>query len=262
MEPSASEYWVHNLSPYAIQFGEDFGIRWYGLAYLAGFFVAWWLLRLWSRRNQLPLDYQSITDAVFYIAISMMIGGRVGYCLFYYEDNGVGAPWALLQDPLAIIRVWDGGMASHGGVAGMFLGTWLFCRKRKIPFLVLGDTVAATAAIGIIFGRLANFVNGELWSEPSTVSWAMIFPMDPTGLPRHPSQLYAVGLEGLMMLAVVLPLHFVHRRPGLSIGAGIATYCVGRFIGEFWREPDPGYACILIGCQRAKRSPSRCLSWR
>ena len=111
---------------------EDFGIRWYGLAYLAGF-VAWWLLRLWSRRNQLPLDYQSITDAVFYIAISMMIGGRVGYCLFYYEDNGVGAPWALLQDPMAIIRVWDGGMASHGGVAGMFLGTWLFCRKRRFP---------------------------------------------------------------------------------------------------------------------------------
>jgi phosphatidylglycerol:prolipoprotein diacylglycerol transferase len=242
METQQATHWVHDLSPYAIHFGDGIGIRWYGLAYLGGFLLAWWLLRLWSRRNQLPLDYKGITDAVFYIAISMMIGGRIGYCLFYYQTADVGAPWAIVQDPLSLFKVWEGGMASHGGVAGMFIGTWLFCRKRAVNFLVLGDTVAATAGIGIVFGRIANFINGELWGRASNVSWAIIFPMDLSKLPRHPSQLYAVGLEGLMMLAVVLPLHFYHLRPGLSIGAGIATYCVGRFIGEFWREPDPGYA--------------------
>lgn len=249
MESTEPTHWVHDLSPFAIQLGDDVGIRWYGLAYLGGFLLAWWLLRLWSRRNQLPLDYKGITDAVFYIAISMMVGGRLGYCLFYYQTADTGAPWAIMQDPLAVFKVWQGGMASHGGVAGMFFGTWLFCRKRHINFLVLGDTVAATAGIGIVFGRLANFINGELWGRPSDVTWAIIFPNDPLypaeQIARHPSQLYAVGLEGLMMLAVVLPLHFIHRRPGLSIGAGIATYCLGRFIGEFWREPDPGYALYL-----------------
>ena len=128
MEQEEVTHWVHNLDPFAIQFSEGVGIRWYGLAYLGGFLVAWWLLRLWSRRKQLPLSYQAITDFVFYVAIFMMIGGRIGYCLFYYQTPELTAPWAILHDPLEIIRVWEGGMASHGGVAECFL---YYCLRKN-----------------------------------------------------------------------------------------------------------------------------------
>ncbi|TVR44786.1 MAG: prolipoprotein diacylglyceryl transferase [Planctomycetota bacterium] len=238
-------HWVHNIDPFAIRFWGSVGIRWYGLAYLAGFGIAWWLLRRWSSQGRLPLDHQAIADAVLTIGICMILGGRLGYCLFYLDDGLHGPPLAFFRDPLVFFRLWEGGMASHGGVAGLFLGTWWFARRRRIPFLVLGDCVGATTGLGVLFGRIANFINGELWGRPSDVSWAIIFPADPSGLPRHPSQLYAAGLEGLLMLVVALTVHHFHRRPGLTIGATIGTYSIGRFIGEFFREPDPGYELYL-----------------
>lgn len=242
MTPDGPTHWVHNLSPFAIQFGEDSGIRWYGLAYLAGFALGWWLLRRWSDQGRLPLTRQGIADAVLYIAIAMIIGGRLGYCLFYYGSPEAAPPMAFLREPWVFFKMWEGGMASHGGVAGLFAGTWWVARRQRIPYMVLGDTVAATAGIGVFFGRLANFINGELWGRASEVPWAVIFPAAQPPVPRHPSQLYAAGLEGLLMLAVAITVHYWHRRPGLTGGAAIITYCFGRFIGEFYREPDPGYA--------------------
>ncbi|TVR13935.1 MAG: prolipoprotein diacylglyceryl transferase [Planctomycetota bacterium] len=235
------EYWVHNLDPFLIRFWGEVGIRWYGLAYILGFTVAWWLVRRWSDQGRLPVSRQGVADFVLYVAIAMIAGGRLGYCLFYYQTAEHGAFVAFLRDPLVFFRMWEGGMASHGGIAGLFIGTWLYCRMRKVPFMVMGDTVAATAGIGVALGRLANFINGELWGRTTDVSWAVIFPAAGPE-PRHPSQLYAMGLEGLLMLAVALTVHHFHRRPGLTGGAAVITYSLGRFFGEFFRQPDPGYS--------------------
>ena len=235
------EYWVHDLDPFLIRFWGDVGIRWYGLAYILGFALAWWLVRRWSDQGRLPISRQGVADFVLYAAIAMIVGGRLGYCLFYYQTPEHGAMIAFLRDPLVLFRMWEGGMASHGGIAGLFFGTWLYCRMRKVPFMVMGDTVAATAGIGVAMGRLANFINGELWGRTTEVPWAVIFPAAGPE-PRHPSQLYAMGLEGLLMLTVALSVHHFHRRPGLTGAAALITYSFGRFIGEFMRQPDPGYA--------------------
>jgi phosphatidylglycerol:prolipoprotein diacylglycerol transferase len=251
----ADGHWVHDLSPFIIEFGKGsgLGIRWYGMAYLAGLLWGYWIVRRWSRVGRAPLDDHQLQDFILYAGLGMIIGGRLGYCLLY---NGR----ATFSDPLYIFRLWEGGMASHGGIVGLACGAALFARKRGKSFLVLLDLIGATGPMGIALGRIANFINGELWGRPTDVPWAVIFPASiptPPGIrdgevhawqmahlseavARHPSQLYAAVVEGFLLLLILLPLHARHRRPGLTGGLFLLLYGIGRFSDEFFREPDVG----------------------
>jgi phosphatidylglycerol:prolipoprotein diacylglycerol transferase len=278
-----ARYWIDDLNPFIIEFGHGIGLRWYGVAYLTGLVWGYWMLVRWWRRGRSPISPDHIGDFVFLAGLGMVIGGRVVYCLVYGTDQLMHNPfggWFLYDYSLHryldpgeypmpghtvakaftlpyVVKVWEGGMASHGGIAGLVAGAWLFGRRKGLHFLVLGDLLAATGTFGIAMGRLANFVNGELWGRPASgVPWAMIFPHAPPNafgceIPRHPSQLYAVFLEGFFVLAIVLFIHARHRRPGLSAGFMLALYAIGRFTGEFFREPDigqpgsPGHDLIL-----------------
>ncbi len=231
-------HWVHDLSPFAIHFWGNVGIRWYGLAYLAGILGGYWMLVRWHRLGRNPLEPARIQDFALYGGLGMIIGGRLGYCLIYGRDH-----WQL--DPLYVFKLWEGGMASHGGILGLVGGCWLYARKSRLPVFLLTDMVCAVSPIGVLFGRLANFVNGELWGKVGEVPWAVIFPQAPDRLPRHPSQLYEALLEGVLLLVVVLPIHARHRKPGLTTGVTFALYAVARFVGEFWREPDVGQPPIF-----------------
>jgi len=265
-------HWVHNLDPFIFRIHGEIGVRWYGAAYLLGIAAGYWMIRRWQSQDRVPLRREEILDFVIITAIMMMIGGRLGHCVMYSWDT-IGADlhfagrlifggevtreelnaacvrvplidtWLWIPFPF---RLWQGGMASHGGMIGFLVGVGLFAHWRKRSFLVLIDTVAAVAPIGVIAGRIANFINGELWGRPSDVAWAVIFPKSPTIdgalVPRHPSQLYAVALEGVACLMVAMLVHSRHRRPGLTAGAVTITYSLGRFLGEFFREPDEGYA--------------------
>lgn len=256
--------WVHDLDPFLWRIHGDMGIRWYGLAYLAGIILGALLIARWAKRRQTPLRPAEVQDFALGVGLAMVIGGRLGFCLFYepalLTSFGGAFPW------WGALRLWDGGMSSHGGILGLFAGCVWWSLRRGRDLLVLCDLVCAVAPIGVIFGRLANFWNGELWGRvcsAAAVPWAVVFPTElqaPGGFsqaeahawrlaqaeriaelsPRHPSQLYALGLEGLLPLLVVLPLHVRHRRPGLTMGVLLVLYSCGRFIGEYWREPDAG----------------------
>lgn len=238
-------YWVHDWSPFLIEFSDGFGIRYYGVAYLLGFVVGGWLLaRYWkAKRSQLPAE--QVSDLMIALVLGVMIGGRLGSFLLY-------DPGALVHDPLSFFRVWEGGMASHGGMLGVAVALAWFARSRKIPFLHLGDLVASVAPAGLLFGRIANFINGELWGKPTTVAWAVIFPKSPAPLmPRHPSQLYEAALEGLLLL-LVLQWRFwrtdaVPKSPGRLAGEFFLLYAIARAICEVFREPD---ASLILGLSR------------
>lgn len=240
-------HWIHNLDPFAIHFSGDIGIRWYGLAYLSGLIAGLWILRRWRRQGRVPLTEDGITDFVFACGLGMVVGGRLGYVLLYEPLLAItfttDFPW------WGLLAVNHGGMASHGGMIGMAIATWWFCRRRRVSIPVMADLIAATGPIGIALGRVANFVNGELWGRPSDVPWAVVFPQAPLihgyQVSRHPSQLYAVALEGLFILMVLLPIHAKHRRPGLTVALFLALYSCGRFFGEFFREPDLGQAIFF-----------------
>lgn len=229
-----SDHWVNHLNPVALHIWGEFSIRWYGLAYLAGIVWGVWMFTRWHRRQRSPLNAAEAQDFALYAGLGMIIGGRLGYCLIYARPH-------FFADPMYLFRLWEGGMASHGGIAGMAFGSWLYAQKRHVPFALLADLICAVAPMGVLLGRLANFVNGELWGKPSEVPWAVIFPLSGDSLPRHPSQLYEAFLEGALLLALILPLHARHRRPGLTMGVLLSLYAVVRFIGEFFREPDFGH---------------------
>lgn len=253
---ATSGHWIHDLSPFAITFGADFGIRWYGLAYLAG--IAWgmWMFVRWSRVGRFPLNSAQIQDFVLWAGLGMIIGGRFGYCLFYGWDELIANPigrWVEVRTLMGtesrfewpyLIRVWEGGMASHGGILGMLAGTVWFARRHQVAAGVLADAVAAVAPMGIMLGRAANFVNGELWGRPSEVAWAVIFKhaprVDGVMVARHPSQLYEAFAEGLLLLVLMMPIHARHRRPWLTCGVLLSAYAVVRVICEIFREPDIG----------------------
>jgi len=169
-----------------------------------------------------------------YGGLGMIIGGRLGSCLLYNWPHFVA-------DPLYFFRLWEGGMASHGGILGLAFGAWLYTQKRPVSFALLADMISAVAPMGVLLGRCANFVNGELPGKPSTVPWAVIFPLSGDMLPRHPSQLYEAFLEGALLLAIILPVHARHRKPGLTTGVILSLYAIARIIGEFFREPDVGH---------------------
>ncbi len=230
-------YWIDQLSPWAVQFGNGFGIRWYGLAYLAGFLLAGWILLRWARKGRLPIKADEVPAFILYAAMGVIIGGRLGYCLFYDAPD-------VIHHPLEVFALWHGGMASHGGIAGLIIALWVFARRRGISALPLLDVAAATGPLGIALGRIANFINGELWGRPASVPWAVIFPQAPlvNGLqvPRHASQLYAAVIEGLLVFLIAQWVYAKSSRAGLTTATACITYGIGRFIDEFWRQPDLG----------------------
>jgi phosphatidylglycerol:prolipoprotein diacylglycerol transferase len=206
-------------------------IHWYGLAYLAGLGFAWWLAARRSRRPGSPLARDQVDDLIFYAALGVVLGGRIGYALFYGGER-------LAEDPVWLLRVWEGGMSFHGGLLGVILASWFFARRQGVPFLRLLDFVAPLAPLGLALGRLGNFVGQELWGRPADVPWAMVFPRDPLQLPRHPSQLYQFALEGMLLFAILLWFTRRPRPTGAAAGVFAVGYGVLRFVAEFFREPD------------------------
>jgi phosphatidylglycerol:prolipoprotein diacylglycerol transferase len=242
-------YWVDRLDPILIHFTANFGIRYYGLAYATGFLIAAWLLHRYAKAGRSLLPSAKIGDFMAAAVLGVLVGGRLGSYILY---DG----WrSFASDPLAVLRFWESGMASHGGMIGVVLTTAWFARSQGIPFVHLADLVASTAPAGIFLGRIANFINGELWGKPSDVPWAVIFPRsppvgDPAELvPRHPSQLYEAGLEGAFLFAYMQWRFWrsdvVRERPGRLAGEFLIVYACVRILGERFREPDAEISLIL-----------------
>ena len=242
------------IDPIALQIG-PIAIRWYALAYIAGLLGAWWYARrllarpaLWPATGA-PYSPADVDDFLTWATLGVIIGGRLGYVLFY-------DPATYLADPLSILYVWQGGMAFHGGLLGVIVAMVLFARSRGASLRSLFDIIAAGAPIGLFFGRLANFVNGELWGRPTDLPWAVVFPIPDhiegtfPEVGRHPSQLYEAFLEGAVLL-VVLGLMArrpgIRRRPGLLTGTFLAGYGISRYLVEFVRQPDPQIGYLLWG---------------
>jgi len=217
------------IDPVAITIG-PLQIHWYGVMYLIGFAAAWWLGRRRSRRPDIPLQAVHVDDLLFYCALGVVLGGRLGYILFYNFS-------AFLADPVSLFRVWEGGMSFHGGLLGVLLAAGWFARKHGIRYFALMDFIAPLVPIGLGAGRLGNFINGELWGRVSDVPWAMVFP-GAGDLPRHPSQLYEFFLEGVVLF--ILLWWFSSRpRPVMSVSGLFAVgYGTFRFLVELVREPD------------------------
>jgi phosphatidylglycerol---prolipoprotein diacylglyceryl transferase len=269
-------FWVHDLNPFLVQFNEQFGIRWYGLAYLAGFVAGFFLLKWLARQGYGSLRESEVGDFVFYAALfGVLVGGRLGYILFY-------RPNMVFEDPLGIFRIWDGGMASHGGILGLLVFSWIYAKKRRISWTGVGDNLVTAAPLGLFFGRLANFINGELYGRVAHVSWAVQFPAelldrpaearaaiekatqinpdyntavviveasrtDPRIrellssilLPRYPSQLFEASLEGVLLFVLLLIIRLRFRKPdGITTAGFFMLYPLMRISGEFFREPD------------------------
>ncbi|WP_300071746.1 prolipoprotein diacylglyceryl transferase [uncultured Ruegeria sp.] len=230
-------------------FGIEFALRWYALAYIAGILIAWRMAVRVLRRPALwpddtsPMRAEQLDDLITWIILGVILGGRLGFVLFYQ-------PAYYLSNPLDILKVWQGGMAFHGGLLGVVIASFLYSRRHNIPTLSLGDLVAFTVPPGLLLGRLANFVNAELWGRPSELPWAVIFPgIAAQECPdvvvgmcaRHPSQLYEAALEGVLLGALLLVLVYrsrAFRKPGLIMGLFLAGYGASRFIVEFFRQPD------------------------
>lgn len=254
-------YWVHDLDPVIFRFTETLAIRWYGLAYVAGFLAAFGLLGLYWKRGRSVISPGMQEGLAMSMILGVVIGGRFGYFLLYETAN-------FLRDPLILLRVWEGGMSSHGGFLGVTVAALWFSRKYKIHPLQVGDLIASVTPPGLLLGRLANFINGELWGKVTEVPWAVIFPGSaPAGMPvelisaRHPSQLYQAALEGLILLvymqyrfwsvkgrgASAWTTPYLSARPGHLMGEFLIGYGLMRIFGEFFREPD---AALILGMSR------------
>jgi phosphatidylglycerol:prolipoprotein diacylglycerol transferase len=220
-----------------------FALRWYALAYIAGIVIGWRLaLRLADRAPRVATR-GDIDDFVTWATLGVILGGRLGYVIFY-------KPAHFLANPGDILAVWQGGMSFHGGMLGAAAATALFARRRGIDMLALGDVVAQMAPIGLFFGRIANFINAELYGRPTDVAWAVVFPTDPLRLGRHPSQLYEAVLEGAVLFVVLALLAARSRarwRPGTMAGAFLIGYGVARIVCEFFREPDAHLGFLHAG---------------
>ena len=226
-----------NIDPVALQVG-PLAIRWYGLAYLAGFFTGYRVLLRIIKGGRLDLDRNQAGDLLTWLVVGMILGGRLGYVLFY-------DPLYFAAHPLKIPAVWEGGMSFHGGLVGVTVAGWAFARRRGLPLLSLGDALALAVPPGLFFGRLANFVNGELYGRPTSVPWAMVFP-GAGPAPRHPSQLYEAGLEGLVLWALVAWAWKVSKdRAGVPTGVFLLGYGLVRILVEFVRQPDAQLGAVL-----------------
>ncbi|MBO4119535.1 prolipoprotein diacylglyceryl transferase [Cupriavidus gilardii] len=222
-----------NFDPIAIHLG-PLAIRWYGLMYLAGFIMFMWFGRIRLRQPQVAAQgwtARDIDDLLFYGVLGVILGGRLGYVLFY-------KPSFYLSHPLDIFKVWEGGMAFHGGFLGVVIAMWVFSKVRGRPWMEVTDFIAPMIPCGLAAGRLGNFINGELWGRPTDLPWGMVFPQAGDNIARHPSQLYQFAGEGVALF-VILWLFARHPRPmGAVSGAFLLGYGVFRFLAEFAREPD------------------------
>jgi phosphatidylglycerol:prolipoprotein diacylglycerol transferase len=221
------------LSPVALDLG-FFTLKWYSLAYLAGILIGYWHLSRMARSPGSPMAQRHADDLFFYATLGIILGGRLGYTLFYAPE--------LWSNPADVLKLWEGGMSFHGGLAGVVLAIAWVAWRNKLSFLRVCDYIAVCVPFGMLFGRLANFVNGELWGRvaESRVAWAMVFP-GAGDLPRHPSQLYEAGLEGLALIVLLLWLFWktdARWRPGLLVGTFAFGIALARFGVEFFREPD------------------------
>jgi len=268
-------YYLDNFSPFLVKFGSNFGIRWYGFSYLLAFFCGFLLLRWLAQRRYCELAPEKVGDYILFASLGVVIGGRLGFVLFYRFAQ-------VLTDPLFVLRVWDGGMSSHGGMIGLTLATFLYARRQGISWLGLADNIAVVAPVGLFLGRCANFINGELYGRVTNVPWAMQFPKEALDLPevgarvlaavhavrpdvddmgaviaqargdhflqtifhqiltpRHPSQLYEALLEGAFLFTCLWLLRVRTKPPrGMLAGVFLLLYAFVRVIVENFREPD------------------------
>ena len=236
---------VVDFDPVAFSLGSLL-VRWYGLAYMVGFLGAWgWatlLIQRFHHKAGSNLQTETLSDLLTWLIVAVIVGGRLGEVLFYH-------PQYYLHNPLAIIQIWRGGMSFHGAIIGGILTVWLFASRKKIPFLTLTDLVTAGVPIGLFLGRIANFINGELWGRTTDVPWGMIFPLSGTNDLRHPSPLYEAALEGLLLFALLnLAIFFAGAlsRRGMVSGGFLLGYGAFRMLAEFFREPDT-HIGILLG---------------
>ncbi len=226
------------IDPVAVSLG-PLKIHWYGIMYLVAFGAAWWLGRRRARQPGSGWNDEQISDLIFYGALGVVLGGRIGYTLFYNFDHFV-------SDPVSILRIWEGGMSFHGGLLGVLVAMWLFGRKYKHSFFELTDFVAPLVPIGLASGRLGNFINGELWGQPTSLPWGIVFPGGGP-LPRHPSQLYEMFLEGIVLFLIVW-IFSAKPRPRMAVSGVFALgYGVFRFAVEFVRQPDDHLGFIAFG---------------
>jgi phosphatidylglycerol:prolipoprotein diacylglycerol transferase len=222
------------IDPVALSLG-PIKIHWYGIMYLLAFAVAWFLALRNSQRPWSPIKKAQVEDLIVYGAFGVILGGRLGYLLFYSADK-----W--LADPTMLIRIWEGGMSFHGGLIGVAIAILIYSRKYQIAFLGLADFVAPLIPAGLLFGRIGNFIGQELYGRPTDVPWAMIFPADPAQLARHPSQLYEAALEGLVLFFILNLYAQKPRLYGSVAGMFLVFYGCFRFAVEFVRQPDAQFA--------------------
>jgi phosphatidylglycerol:prolipoprotein diacylglycerol transferase len=218
-----------HLDPVFLRIG-PVQLRWYGLMYMLSFIIGFFVLRRFAKYRKLSISTDDLYDLLFYLILGVMIGGRLGYVIFY--DLG-----SYVRDPLSIFAIWQGGMSFHGGFLGMALAAWYVCRRKSWKFLDIADLVSAVAPIGLGLGRIGNFINGELYGRPTNVAWAMVFP-EGGSTPRHPSQLYEALLEGLLLFLILRWLYRKNFYRGTVFWALLAFYGLFRFLVEFVREPD------------------------
>ncbi len=233
-----------DISPIAVNLG-FMQIYWYSLMYLAGLLVGYLLLRHWIKTGKTSINIEQAEDAIIYTAMGLLIGGRLGYFLFYN-------PSIIISEPMHLLRLSSGGMSFHGAFLGIVLAAILFSRRYHVRMGEIVNIVAVAAPIGIFFGRIGNFINQELWGRASDVAWAMIFPLDPMHLPRHPSQIYEALGEGLLVFIIVF-LYSRKQRPEWSTGAlFVFLYGCIRFGLEFFREPDVQIGFEILGLTRGQ----------
>lgn len=235
------------FDPIALSVG-PLAIRWYGLMYLLGFMCFWILGRMRTKESWRGITDDDLDNLLFYGVFGVILGGRIGYCLFYQ-------PGYYLTHPLEILAVWHGGMSAHGGLLGVIVAMFLYSKVKKLSFWTIADFVAPLVPLGLLFGRIGNFINGELWGRPASpdLPWAMIFPeANNGGVPRHPSQIYEAGLEGLALFIFVWLISRREQTPGKVAGAFCLGYGVARFTVEFFREPDAFLGLQALGLSRGQ----------
>ncbi|MEM7072705.1 MAG: prolipoprotein diacylglyceryl transferase [Pseudomonadota bacterium] len=226
------EFFIADFDPVALRLG-PLQIRWYSLAYIAGFLIGLHYARTLTRLQPQPLDKATLERLLLWVIPGVILGGRLGHVVFYYPDY-------YFANPVQILKIWQGGMAFHGGVIGIILAVIGFCRHERIQFFIISDLIAAVAPIGLFAGRIANFINGELWGRPASVPWAVIFP-NADAMARHPSQLYEAALEGVVLFILLSLAAYQGRqlhRPGRISALFLIFYGLARCLAEFWREPE------------------------
>ena len=222
------------IDPVLLHIAGPISIRWYALAYFIGIISGAWLLHIFNKQDKRELFSKNIIeDITFYSIFGIILGGRIGHVMIYDHDD-------FLDDPIMLFKIWRGGMSFHGGLLGLVISLYLISKKHQIEFLYLTDLIACVAPIGIFFGRLANFINAELYGRPTNLEWGMIFP-NVDNIPRHPSQIYEASMEGFLLLIIMLFLRFktnYKMQLGALSGAFMTLYGIFRFVAEYYREPD------------------------